>query len=64
MRQYILTDLEKQVIDKFLKTGEKLEGFRVLLHRCRRLQTVNEDLELVKQFLKKATEVFERGKQP
>lgn len=56
MRQYIVTDLEKQIIDKFLKTGEELEVFTVLLHRCRRLQTINEDLELVKQFLKKARE--------
>jgi len=56
MRQYILTDLEKQVITKFLETGDKLEGFRVLLHRCKRLQTINEDMELIKRFLKKASE--------
>jgi hypothetical protein len=56
MRQYILTVTEKQIITKFLETGDKLEGFRVLLHRCKRLQTINQDLELVKQFLKKASE--------
>ena len=56
MRQYIVTDLEKQIIDKFLKTGEKLEGFTVLLHRCKRLQTINTDLELIRQFLKRASE--------
>jgi hypothetical protein len=56
MRQYILTDLEKQIINKYLETGDKLEGFKVLLHRCRRLQPITEDLELIRQFLKKASE--------
>lgn len=56
MRQYILTELERNIIRRYLETGDKLEGFKVLLHRCRRLQTVNADLELIKDFVKKATE--------
>ena len=53
MREYILTDQEKQIIQKYLETGEKLEGFRKLLSRTRHMQTVNSDLELIKQFLAK-----------
>lgn len=52
MRQYILTPKEKQIINKFLETGERLEGFTVLLHRCRNMKTINIDLELIEKFLK------------
>lgn len=53
MRSYILTKKEKQIIAKYLKTGERLEGFAVLLHRCRNMQPINEDLQLIKRFLAK-----------
>jgi hypothetical protein len=53
MREYILTDQEKQIIKKYLENGEKLEGFRMLLSRCRSIESVNDDLELIKQFLAK-----------
>ena len=53
MREYILTQQEKQIIKKYLETGEKLEGFRMLLSRIRNMQAVNADLELIKQFLAK-----------
>ena len=53
MRKYILTELEKKIIKKYLDTGEKLEGFKIILHRVRNMQTVNSDLELIKQFLAK-----------
>lgn len=53
MREYILTDQEKQIIKKYLENGEKLEGFRMLLSRCRSIESVNDDLELITQFLAK-----------
>lgn len=55
MRNRLLTDAERRIIKEYLETGKKLEGFRVLLFRCRRanLKTVNEDLEFVEKFLKK-----------
>lgn len=56
MREYVLTDQEKQIIKRYLETGEKLEGFRMLLSRCGNIDTVNSDLELIKQFLAKIAE--------
>ena len=53
MREYVLTNQEKQIIQKYLETGEKSKGFRKLLSRTRHMQTVNSDLELIKQFLAK-----------
>jgi hypothetical protein len=56
MRQYILSEQEKKVIKEYLETGKKLEGFKVVLHRARHLETVTSDLELIKQFLSKVQE--------
>ena len=53
MREYILTENEKTIIKKYLETGERLEGYAMLLSRCRSIETVNDDLELIKQFLAK-----------
>ena len=53
MREYILTENEKTIIKKYLETGERLEGFAMLQSRCRSIETVNADLELIKQFLAK-----------
>ena len=53
MREYILTEQEKQIIKKFLETGEKLEGFRMLLSRAKKIQAINADLDLIKKFLAK-----------
>ncbi len=54
MRQYLLTEQERQIINKYLQTGDKLEGFKVLLHRCRHTETVQEDLNLIKRLIEKA----------
>ena len=54
MREYLLTEREKQIIRKYIETGEKLEGFRTLLTRCRHIDTVQEDLNLIKQLFEKA----------
>ena len=53
MREYILTEKEKEVLQRYVEKGEKLEGFAVLVHRCRNMQGVNDDLKLIKQFLSK-----------
>lgn len=54
MREYILTEKEKDIIIKFLATGEKPKGFPMLLSRCRHMQPIQEDQQLIDQFLKKA----------
>jgi hypothetical protein len=56
MREYILTENEKAIIKKYLETNERLEGYAMLLSRCRNIKSVNADLELIKQFLAKAGE--------
>jgi hypothetical protein len=55
MREYILTDREKAIIEKYLTTGEKLEGYRVLRHLCQRIQQtkIQEELKLIEKFLNK-----------
>jgi hypothetical protein len=56
MREYVLTANEREIIKKYIETGERLEGFAMLLSRCRSIETVNDDLELIKQFLAKTGE--------
>jgi hypothetical protein len=56
MRKYILTNQEKQIIKRYLETGEKIEGYAMLLSRCRHMQPINEDQQLIQQFLTKAGE--------
>jgi hypothetical protein len=56
MRKYILTDGERHIAKKYLKKDEKLDGFRTLLTRCRHMETVQEDLDLIGQLLEKANE--------
>lgn len=53
MRTYILTNSERKIINKFMETAEKLEGFKVLLHRCRHMKQIKDDLALIQQFLAK-----------
>jgi hypothetical protein len=53
MRKKILTEKERQIIAKYLETGERLENFSCLLSRCKHMQPINEDLQLIEQFLKK-----------
>ncbi len=55
MREYILTDSERHIAKRYIKKGEKLEGYRTLLTRCRHMKTVQEDLDLIKRLLDKAS---------
>ncbi|HKM59412.1 MAG TPA: hypothetical protein VJY36_00920 [Candidatus Bathyarchaeia archaeon] len=54
MRKYVLTDSERHIIKRYLKKGEKLDGYRTLLARCRSTETIQEDLHLINQLLEKA----------
>jgi len=54
MRKYILTDSERHIIKRYLKKGEKLDGYRTLLARCRSTENIREDLNLIDQLLEKA----------
>ena len=53
MRQYILTGQERQIIRKYMETGEKIGGFAMLLSRCHHMETITEDLTQIKLFLAK-----------
>jgi hypothetical protein len=53
-RTRLLTDKEKEIIEKYLETGKRLKGFKRTFHRCQHMQAVQEDLELIKQFVTKA----------
>ncbi len=54
MREYILTKKERCILNRYIESGEKLEGFTVLLHRCRNMEPIEADVKLIKQFLEKA----------
>ena len=45
MRTAIFSDKEREMLNHFLKTGEKGEGFRVLAHRVR-----NGQIQIIKDF--------------
>lgn len=56
MRKRLLTDKERQIIESYIETGTKLNNFSVLIHRCKNMQPIKEDLTLIEQFLSKAGE--------
>jgi len=56
MREYILTANEKEIIKRYIENGERLEGFAMLQTRCKSIEAVSADLELIKQFLAKIGE--------
>jgi hypothetical protein len=48
MRSYILTDRERNILKRFVDTGEKLDGFAVLIHHLKKHKlNIIKDLELV-----------------
>ena len=53
MRTAIFSDKEREMVNLFLKTGEKGEGFRVLAHRVRQSQKLKKDFDLMTKFLAK-----------
>lgn len=54
MRQYLLTERERELIDNVLR-GERPDGFRQLKSTAKRsLPKIREDLELIEKFLGEA----------
>ena len=55
VRDYIITETEQKIIKAFLERNEKLEGFRVLVHRLRKLdlKSVETQIDMIQKFLQK-----------
>ena len=54
MRNYILTEKEREILKVFLENGLKLDGFSVLILRLKKAEkSLKEDLELIDATLKK-----------
>lgn len=54
MREYVLTERERKILEAFLERGVKLDGFSVLAIRLKRAnKKLTKDLELIKAALKK-----------
>jgi len=55
VRSYILSSQEREIIRKFLLTGEKPEGFRLVKSRIKHLvlAPIEEDLRLIRAFREK-----------
>jgi len=52
MRTALFSDKEREMVEHFLETGEKREGFRVLAHRVRRGHIrIIEDFDLMTKLL-------------
>jgi len=57
MREYILTLREREIIKMFLEKGLRLNGFNILkLRMTRALPRLEEDMTLIKAFLKRLEE--------
>lgn len=54
MREYILTEKDRQTIQVYVEKGLKLNGFGVLRIRVRRaIPTIEKDMKLLRNFIKK-----------
>jgi hypothetical protein len=57
VREYILTNREKEILQRFLEKGEKLNGFSSLIYYLKRSQkTLEADLKLINETLQKLSE--------
>jgi len=58
MREYILTQNERKILKQFLSTGDKLQGFSMLVFRARQSQKrLTDDLTLLHKVLRKTGEL-------
>ena len=54
MREYILTEKEREIVKLYLKDGTKLYGFFQLLNRIgKSYSRLQEDMKLIESFLEK-----------
>jgi len=57
MRNYILTEKEKEILQTFIEKGIKLNGFSVLTLRLKKArESLKSDLELIDAALRKLEE--------
>lgn len=55
MREYILTDKERETVKALIERGLRLNGFRMLKYRAlKALPQLREDLALIERFLEAA----------
>lgn len=54
-RTHLLTETERRSIKNYLKKGEASKDFETLVNRCRKMQTLRRDLDLINRFLAKQT---------
>lgn len=55
MREYVLTEPEREIAEKFVQEGVKLNGWSTLHWRItHNAPKLKEDLELIEKFLEKA----------
>lgn len=58
MRTALFSDNEREMVKRYLETGEKGAGFRVLVHRVRQSQIkIGEDFDLMTKLLIKIENV-------
>ena len=57
MRSYIFTEVERKLIDTYLKSGTKVQDFYVLLNRINSsFSRLREDMKLLEQILEKESQ--------
>ena len=60
MRSGLLSDHERDTIQRYLNDGLRLNGFAVLKHLCQKyLLQITDDLDLIHLFLRRAEEASE-----
>jgi hypothetical protein len=58
MRQYVFTNVEREILETYLNSGVKLQDFRILMYRIKKNhELLKNDLKLVDAVLKKLTHV-------
>ena len=58
MRQYILTDVEREIAKTYLNSGVKLQDFRILIYRIKKNhEALKNDLNIIEDVLQKLAHV-------
>jgi hypothetical protein len=53
VRAYILTKRERTILQRFIDTGEKLNGYDILIHYLNKYQNqLTEDIDLIETAIK------------
>jgi len=57
MHKCLLSENERNIIKRYLETGDKLDGYRALLHRAKKAiikeGDITKDLKLLEEFVSK-----------